>query len=183
MKTPVLVSIISLLSCFLSSTTHAEVLAVTPGSTPQILNSRFPGIGGTFTIAGGQPPYEDITVSAGSLPPGVTITNNTVQGRPTEEGLFPVTLRTEDAANVEATKTYALNVAAAPSGMVAWWKGDSDAQDSVGDNDGTSTGPNAMATGGSVVGSGSFAFTGTDVITVPNAAALNLVGDFTWRCG
>lgn len=154
-------------------------LAVTPGPTPQILNSRFPASGGSFTISGGQPPYDDITVSAGSLPPGITITSNTVQGRPTAGGTYPVTLRTEDAANVEAIKTYPLNVAGAPSGMVAWWKADTDAQDSIGDNDGTSTGPNAMATGGGVVGSGSFAFTGTDVITVPDAEVLNLVGDFT----
>jgi|GEM_PF-5978730 len=153
-------------------------LAVTPGPTPQIINSRFPGIGGTFTVAGGQPPYEDITVSAGSLPPGVSITNNTVQGRPTEEGLYPVTLRTEDAANVEGTKTYALNVVPL-NNMVAWWKGDTDAQDSAGDNDGTLTGATATLSNESVAGSGSFAFSGADLLSVPHADELNLLGDFS----
>jgi hypothetical protein len=154
-------------------------LAVTPGPTPQILNGRFPGTGASFAISGGQPPYADVTVSGGDLPPGVSITNNTVQGRPTEEGDYLVTLRTEDAENVEGTKNYALKVAGAASGMVAWWKGDTDAQSSVGGHHGSFTGATATASAGSVVGSGSFAFSGTHLVSVPHAEELNLLGDFT----
>lgn len=151
----------------------------TSGLEPRFLNARFPSSGTAFSLAGGTPPYAAVTVSAGSLPPGLTINDKTVQGRPTEEGIYSVTLRTEDSLNAEGMKTFTLNVTPAPDGMIAWWKGDTAGEDSAGDHDAVPSG-NAAVAGGGLVGGGAFVFDGDDdLLSVPHDDALDLTGDFT----
>lgn len=157
-------------------------LSVSPSPLPRFLDTRFPASGTPLRISGGQPPYAPVEVSAGNLPPGVTIADKTVQGRATEEGAFPFTLRTVDTANNEATKAFTLNVAAVPRDLIAWWKADADAQDSAGTNHGTFFGNATVASGG-IVGGKAFLFDGEDdYVRVLDDDPLDLTGDFTIEC-
>ncbi len=154
-------------------------LAVLPDPAPRFNSPKLPATGGDFSLVGGQAPFGPVTLSSGKLPPGITIADKTVQGRSSEEGDYTFTLRSQDALSAEATKTYDLTIPAAPKNLIAWWKGDADAQDSVGGHHGTFTGGGATTGPGSVVGDGSFAFSGADLVSVPHAEELNLTGDFT----
>lgn len=154
-------------------------LAVSPSLTPHFNDTRFPASGTPFSLSGGQAPYDPITVSAGSLPPGITINDKTVTGRATEDGQYTFTLRSQDALDVEATKSFTVNVAPAPGSMITWWKGDQGGEDSAGTNHATFGGNANVVTGGIVGGKG-FLFDGTDdILTVPDTDALDLTGDFT----
>ncbi|MCB1207841.1 MAG: DUF11 domain-containing protein [Verrucomicrobiales bacterium] len=148
-------------------------------SNPYFINSRFPASGTPLTLVGGQAPYDPVTISAGALPPGITINDKTVQGRATEEGQYTFTVRSQDAADVEATKSFTVNVAPAPGSMIAWWKGDQGGEDSAGTHHAT-FGGNANVVAGGFVGGKGFLFDGDDdYLTVPDASELNLTGDFT----
>jgi len=60
-----------------------------------------------FTATGGIAPY---TFSAMGLPPGLTLNNNTITGRPTQNGTFPIAIRAVDSSNQSATQNYNLVV-------------------------------------------------------------------------
>ena len=68
----------------------------------------------TVLAAGGSPPYT-WSVTAGSLPTGLTLNSTTgaISGIPSSSGAFPFTLQVTDSASVTATKPFALNVAQA----------------------------------------------------------------------
>lgn len=162
-----------------NSGTFAMRFAVTPSPAPRFLDSRFPASGTPLRIAGGQTPYSEVTVAAGSLPPGLSISDRTVLGRATEEGDFPVTLQVTDAANAVATQDFNLMVAGAPGDLVAWWTADQGAEDAAGTNHGAFSGNATIAAGG-IVGGKAFLFDGADdIVTVPDADAFDLGGDFT----
>lgn len=63
----------------------------------------------TFTAAGGTPPYSFVTV--GSVP-GLSLNTQTGvwSGTPSQAGTFPFTIRATDAAGLQGTQAYSLNV-------------------------------------------------------------------------
>ena len=64
-----------------------------------------------------------------------------------------------------------------PSGLVSWWPGDGNANDIVGDNDGTLTGDATFAPG---IVAQAFSFDGTGAsVLVPDSANLNITGAVT----
>ncbi len=68
---------------------------------------------GTVSAAGGTPPYA-ITVSAGALPGGLTLSAaGAISGTPTANGTFSFTIQVADSANTTATKAFTVNIAPA----------------------------------------------------------------------
>lgn len=60
----------------------------------------------TFSASGGTAPY-NWTLSSGSLPPGLTLTNaGTLSGTPSATGSYPITLRATDAYGCSVTRSY-----------------------------------------------------------------------------
>jgi len=79
-------------------------------------------------------------------------------------------------------KLHAASPVTAPSGMVAWWKGDDDAIDSIGGNNGTLLGELGFATGKVCDG---FNFDGVDdTVSIPASGSLNVGTNdgFTLEC-
>ncbi|MER5619667.1 putative Ig domain-containing protein [Streptosporangium sp. NPDC002544] len=72
-----------------------------------------------LTVGGGVTPYT-WSVSAGSLPPGLTLNASTglLSGTPTTTGSYPVTFRVVDAAGLAATQSATLVMVAGPLVMV-----------------------------------------------------------------
>ncbi|MEU5692378.1 fibronectin type III domain-containing protein [Actinosynnema sp. NPDC020468] len=68
------------------------------------------------TVTGGTAPYT-WAVTAGSLPPGLTLNTSTglVSGTPTAAGSYPVTLQVTDAFNQTSGKTATITIAAKPA--------------------------------------------------------------------
>jgi outer membrane autotransporter protein len=81
--------------------------ATLPGATAGVAYSQ------TTTASGGTAPYTFI-VSAGALPAGLTLNNNTgvLGGTPTATGTFNFTVRATDANTFTGTRAYTLTVAA-----------------------------------------------------------------------
>ncbi|MGC1547045.1 MAG: putative Ig domain-containing protein, partial [Rhodanobacter sp.] len=64
----------------------------------------------TITGSGGVPTYT-FTISAGSLPAGITLASNgTLSGTPTAGGSFPITVKLTDSASNTATQAYTLSI-------------------------------------------------------------------------
>src|SRR5262249_28656064 len=64
----------------------------------------------TFTASSGTQPYS-WSVTAGSVPPGLTLANSgDLAGMPSTSGTFNFTMRVSDAGGHNAQKNYALNV-------------------------------------------------------------------------
>jgi hypothetical protein len=102
----------------------------------------------------GTAPYT-YAVTAGSLPAGVALASNgTFSGTPSSPGNYPVTITVTDTAAHTAVRSYTLVVmggsgcAPVSSGLVGWWKGDGNADDQTGANNGAlMNGASADATG------------------------------------
>lgn len=92
-------------------------VTISPGitiTTPSPLASGQLGIfyNQTLAASGGIAPYV-WTVSAGSLPPGLTLNSNgSITGTPTTGGAYNFTARVTDSASISATQAYLLNVIA-----------------------------------------------------------------------
>lgn len=102
-----------------STATKNFILTVAAGLS--ILNTSFPnGIAGTvyptqtLSTGGGQPPYR-WTVSAGALPPGLTLDGvfGRISGTPTANGAYPFTLTVTD--NTGTTATAMLSITIGPT--------------------------------------------------------------------
>jgi uncharacterized protein (TIGR03437 family) len=68
----------------------------------------------TLTATGGATPYKSWTVTAGSLPPGITLTtvngNGSLNGVPTSQGSYIFTAQVMDNANATAFKQFSLAI-------------------------------------------------------------------------
>ncbi|WP_433372608.1 putative Ig domain-containing protein [Streptosporangium sp. CA-115845] len=95
--------------------------AVVPNAAPAFTFAAPPAgeVGAAYsvplTMSGGTAPYA-WSVSAGSLPPGLTLNTSTglLSGTPTSGGSYSFTAQVTDASNVSATRAVTLVVAAAP---------------------------------------------------------------------
>ncbi len=121
------------------------------------------------------------TLGSGSPPPGLNF-NSTglLSGTPTNAGSFNFTVRATDAAGLSADQLFVLNVfapAGAPPGMLAWWRADNNAFDSIGTNHGTLINGATFAPG--KVGS-AFSLNGVNAfVAISNSAWLNPTGAFS----
>ena len=68
----------------------------------------------TLKAAGGTLPY-DWSLASGSLPPGLTLSGETISGTPTATGTFNFVVQVTDAGNPMQTATQSLSIAIAPS--------------------------------------------------------------------
>ncbi|MEC3887615.1 putative Ig domain-containing protein [Xanthomonas campestris] len=91
-------------------TIAAPTIVVAPSALPTA--TRGTAYSQTLTASGGTAPYT-YTLSAGSLPAGLTLASNgTLSGTATAEGSFTVTVRATDAGNFTGDQAYSLTVAA-----------------------------------------------------------------------
>ncbi len=139
--------------------TLPEALVATPYSQ-KIATSR-----GTAPIT--------ITVVGGSLPPGLTLNSSgLLSGTPTTAGSFSFTVRATDANSLMADLTFTLPVlpkVSPPAGIISWWRGENNSQDSIAANHGTLT--NGTTFTGGKVGT-AFSFDGVDdLVSTPSINA------------
>src|SRR5262249_24109805 len=100
----------------------------------------------------------------------ITLTGATASFTPPDEGSYQVSLSVSDGeGGVTSTSLTA-------PGLVSWWRGEGNAIDAVGGNNGTLVGGVTYAAG--KVGQ-AFSFNGTDQVQVPSAANLNLTSALT----
>ncbi|WP_192884079.1 putative Ig domain-containing protein [Xanthomonas campestris] len=91
-------------------TIAAPTIVVAPSALPTA--TRGTAYSQTLSASGGTAPYT-YTLSAGSLPAGLTLASNgTLSGTATAEGSFTVTVRATDAGNFTGDQAYSLTVAA-----------------------------------------------------------------------
>ncbi|HMV87797.1 MAG TPA: putative Ig domain-containing protein [Blastocatellia bacterium] len=136
-----------------------------------------------FTASGGTSPYT-CSVNAGSLPPGLALANCQLSGTPTTAGTANFTIKATDQNGCAGTQAYALTINPSPTcvppppGLVSWWRGNGDANDSISGNHGTPQNGATFAAG--FVGQ-AFSFDGLDdVVRVPHNPNLNAgTGDVT----
>jgi hypothetical protein len=86
-------------------------LAITTASLPA--GTRGSAYAGTVAASGGTPPYS-FSITAGTLPPGLTLSgpNGEIRGTPTAEGSFQFTVQVTDAASGTASKALGIDVSA-----------------------------------------------------------------------
>jgi hypothetical protein len=99
-------------------------LAVQPAPVPLSISTAPPLPAATegadysvdFDAIGGSGLYAGWSISAGAVPPGVSIdtASGAASGRPTASGSFNFTVRVTDSTGASATRAYTLDVAAAP---------------------------------------------------------------------
>ena len=89
------------------TTTEPLPLQITTTLAPLNINGSYNQI---LTATGGYPPYQ-WSVSAGSLPPGISLQSNyNLYGTATVSGTYNFTLQAKDYANFTTTKSYTLTV-------------------------------------------------------------------------
>ena len=116
-------------------------------------------------------------VNEGALPPGLALDGGgALTGTPSAAGTFQFVVAVMDT-SVTSEQLYRLRIVAPhqpPAGLVAWWRGESDAEDAAGQNDGTfysgTTAVPATLAAGRV--GGALSFDGSIHVAVPDAAAL-----------
>lgn len=122
------------------------------------------------------------SVVGGVLPPGLGLTSGgLLSGIPSGAGVFSFSVRATDAAALSVDQVFTLVVFApfaAPPGLAAWWRGENNASDSAGTNNGVLSNTVNFVTG--KVGS-AFNFDGVSAnVQVPNPSSfLNPSGPFT----
>ncbi|HJT81552.1 MAG TPA: LamG-like jellyroll fold domain-containing protein, partial [Chthoniobacterales bacterium] len=126
----------------------------------------------TITTLRGTAPVS-FSVLSGSLPPGLSLdSSGLLSGTPTTAGSFSFAVRATDANTLKADQIFTVQVlqkVSPPAGIISWWRGQNDAQDSIGANHGTLTNGATFGTG--KVGA-AFTFDGVDdLITVPSINA------------
>jgi uncharacterized repeat protein (TIGR02543 family) len=112
-----------------------------------------------------------------AAPPGLTLTSSgTLSGVPTDAGSFAFRVRATDATGLVGEQRCTLKVfdtVAAPAGLVGWWRGENDAQDSAGTSQGILRGGAGFSMG--KVGQ-AFSLNGIDAfIEIPDARVLRPV--------
>ncbi|HTZ19732.1 MAG TPA: immunoglobulin domain-containing protein [Opitutaceae bacterium] len=95
-------------------------VAVAPAITSGNATTFSVGAAGTFTVTATGSPAATFTITAGSLPSGVTLTTNagantaTLAGTPSAAGSFPVTIQASNGVGTAATQSFTLTVNQAP---------------------------------------------------------------------
>jgi len=129
----------------------------------------------SVAASGGVGPYA-YSVSSGTLPAGISLDSTTgvLSGLPTVLGVSSFTISAVDANLYTFLQTYKLQIetgacaSSSTSGLVGWWKGDGNALDQAGGNDGTPQNGTTFVAG--KVGQ-AFKFDGmNDYVTIKNAA-------------
>jgi hypothetical protein len=119
--------------------------------------------------------------SEGLLPPGITLTSDgLVSGIPTASGTFDFIVTATDADgrfNEQLCVLKVLSAAALPAGIVAAWRGETDASDAIGGHDGAFFSglipkPPSITASGKV--GGAFDFDGILHVEIPDSPALKL---------
>lgn len=113
------------------------------------------------------------SIGSGALPLGLSLSSTgLISGSPTVGGTYYFGLRVFDATGLSREQPFSLQVRAPvspPAGTISWWRGENDAQDSIGTNHGTVN--TATFTAGKV--GQAFNFNGTNThVLVPNSATL-----------
>ena len=89
-------------------------------------------------------PATTISLSQGALPPGLSLSaDGVIAGTPTTVGSYAFKLRGIDASGGTAETTYGLQInapASMPAGLLAWYRGESNAVDELGQHNGTPNG-------------------------------------------
>jgi hypothetical protein len=123
------------------------------------------------------------SLSAGSLPPGLTLSSSgLVNGVPTLPGSNVFAVLATDAAGSASELVCGLEVLPTdtpvmPGGLLAWWRAENNARDSIGTNDGTMLNGATFAAG--KVGS-AFSFDGVGgAVAIPNSSWMNPTGAFS----
>ncbi len=88
-------------------TVTVVAVAVGPASLPSATNGM--AYSQAITPTGGTGPYVCV-VSAGTLPAGITLSNNTLSGIPTAAGSYTFTITCTDANGVQGSRTYSMTV-------------------------------------------------------------------------
>ena len=130
----------------------------------------------TIIVEGGSGPVS-FWINEGALPPGLLLDEDgSLAGTPTAAGTFQFVVAAMDA-SLTAEQLYRLRVVAPrqpPAGLVGWWRGESDAEDTAGQNDGafyTGTTVVAPTLASGLVG-GALSFDGSVHVRVADAAEL-----------
>ncbi|AGG87399.1 putative Ig domain-containing protein [Rhodanobacter denitrificans] len=71
----------------------------------------------TLSATGGTAPYTFAVTSGSSLPPGLTLSGNTISGTPTTQGSYAFSITATDSASVTGTASYSVSIGA-PSVVV-----------------------------------------------------------------
>lgn len=93
-----------------------------------------------FTPSGGA---GTVTFSeSGTLPAGMTFSGGVLAGTPSQAGTFPITITATAQNGCTGSQEYEIHIwsgtcLSAPSGLVAWWPGNGNANDVVGGSNGT----------------------------------------------
>lgn len=99
----------------------------------------------------GTPPVSYSLSTDSALESGMTLSpGGVLNGTLTAAGVFDFTVRAIDAAGLSSAQQCTLQVLSsvdAPAGLVAWWRGEGDANDSAGSNDGSMKGGIGFAEG------------------------------------
>jgi hypothetical protein len=85
----------------------ALTITTAPTLAPAVLGAQYSATLGTN---GGTPPYT-WSITAGTVPPGVTFAAGVLTGIPTAAGTFPFTAAVKDSVNVTASKAFSVTVA------------------------------------------------------------------------
>jgi hypothetical protein len=67
-----------------------------------------------LAATGGVPPLSNFSISAGSLPAGLTLTGSTISGTPTAAGASTFTVRINDSLGTVATRAFTITIALPP---------------------------------------------------------------------
>ncbi len=123
--------------------------------------------------ASGTPGPFTFSVTSGALPPGLSLSSSTGQlsGTPTTAGSFNFTVAATDT-GCSGSRSYTLTIndcAPVQQGLVSWWRGEGNASDSAGSNNGVLNGTVSFTPG--QVGQ-AFSFNGNGYVEVPNSTTL-----------